>query len=224
MVTQLNSSAGLLYNSGYRTDDKLLNAPSGLLITCMATALELDQFLARTERKAFKQAVYAVREEQAALDLVQDAMIRLSTKYGDRPVEELGPLFTRILQNATLDHFRREKVRKMWISPLSIFTSDDGEGGNDTDPLEVIGAQEGSEQAESASDKVERSQTLKIIDEALQNLPERQRQAFVLRYWEELDVAETAKMMGCSEGSVKTHCSRANHALAKLMGAQGITL
>ena len=190
----------------------------------MATALELDQFLARIERKAFKQAVYAVREEQAALDLVQDAMIRVSTKYGDRPVEELGPLFTRILQNATLDYFRREKVRKMWMSPLSIFTNDDAEGGNDTDPMEIIAAAEGSEQAESASDKVERSQTLKIIDAALQNLPERQRQAFVLRYWEELDVAETAKMMGCSEGSVKTHCSRANHSLAKMMAAQGITL
>jgi RNA polymerase sigma factor (sigma-70 family) len=193
-------------------------------INCMATALELDQFLARTERKAFKQAVYAVREEQAALDLVQDAMIRLSQKYADRPVEELGPLFTRILQNATLDYFRREKVRKMWVSPLSIFTSDDGEGGGESDPFEIIEAEEGSVAAESAADKLERSQTLKIIDSALQNLPERQRQAFVLRYWEELDVAETAQMMGCSEGSVKTHCSRANHALAKMMAAQGITL
>ncbi len=189
----------------------------------MATALELDQFLARIERKAFKQAVYAVREEQAALDLVQDAMIRLAQKYGDRPVEELGPLFTRILQNATLDFFRREKVRKMWVSPLSIFSSDDGEGG-ESDPFEIIEAQAGSVAAESAADKLERSQTLKIIDNALQTLPDRQRQAFVLRYWEEMDVAETAQAMGCSEGSVKTHCSRANHTLAKILATQGVTL
>jgi RNA polymerase sigma-70 factor (ECF subfamily) len=128
------------------------------------------------------------------------------------------------LQNATLDYFRREKVRKMWISPLSIFSSYDGEGGGESDPFEIIEAEEGSVAAESAADKLERSQTLKIIDEALQNLPERQRQAFVLRYWEEMDVAETAAMMGCSEGSVKTHCSRANHALAKMMAAQGVTL
>jgi RNA polymerase sigma-70 factor, ECF subfamily len=189
----------------------------------MATALELDQFLARVERKAFKQAVYAVREEQAALDLVQEAMIKLSQKYADRPLEELAPLFTRILQNATLDYFRREKVRKLWVSPLSIFGFDDAEGG-ESDPFEIIEAEEGSAAAESVSDKLERRQTLEIIDAALQKLPERQRQAFVLRYWEELDVIETAQIMGCSEGSVKTHCSRANHALAKLLKAQGVTL
>ena len=189
----------------------------------MATALELDQFLQRVERKAFKQAVYAVRDDDTALDLVQEAMIKLSEKYGDRPVEELGPLFTRILQNATLDHFRREKVRKMWVSPFSAFSFDDGSGG-ETDPLDILEAQEGSIMAESAADKVERSETLKIIDSELQKLPERQRQAFVLRYWEELDVAETAAHMGVTEGSVKTHCSRATHTLAKALKAHGITL
>lgn len=189
----------------------------------MATALELDQFLQRVERKAFKQAVYAVRDDEVALDLVQDAMIKLAEKYGDRPVEELGPLFTRILQNGTLDHFRREKVRKMWVSPFSAFTRDDGEGG-ETDPLEILEAQDGTIAAESASDKVERSETLVIIEAALKKLPERQRQAFILRYWEELDVAETAAAMACSEGSVKTHCSRATHSLAKVLKAQGLTL
>lgn len=191
----------------------------------MATSFELDQFLQKVERKAFKQAVYAVRNDEAALDLVQDAMIRLSQKYGDRPIEELGPLFTRILQNATLDYFRREKVRKMWISPLSIFSNSDEEGGgSESDALEILEAEEGSVAAESASDKVERKETLKMIDDALQVLPARQREAFVLRYWEELDVAETAKMMGCSEGSVKAHCSRANHSLAKILSKLGVTL
>jgi DNA-directed RNA polymerase specialized sigma24 family protein len=122
--------------------------------TDMATALELDQFLARVERKAFKQTVYAVREEQTALDLVQDAMLRLSQKYGDRPVEELAPLFTRILQNATLDFFRREKIRKLWMSPLSIFSNDQFDN-NDTDPLELIEPQAGTLAAESTADTFE---------------------------------------------------------------------
>ncbi len=191
----------------------------------MATSFELDQFLQRSERKAFKQVVYAVRGDDAALDIVQDCMIKLSQKYGDRPVEELGPLFTRILQNATLDYFRREKVKKMWVSPLSIFASDDGDGGgSESDALEILEAEEGSLAAESASDKIERKQTLQLIDNELQNLPARQREAFVLRYWEELDVAETALAMGCSEGSVKAHCSRANHTLAKALAKLGVTL
>lgn len=192
----------------------------------MATSFELDQFLQRSERKAFKQVVYAVRNDDAALDIVQDCMIKLSQKYGDHPVEELGPLFTRILQNATLDYFRREKVKKMWVSPLSIFSRDDGEsgGGSESDALEILEAEAGSLAAESASDKIERKQTLQIIDTALQDLPARQREAFVLRYWQELDVAETAQIMGCSEGSVKAHCSRANHTLAKALLKLGITL
>jgi RNA polymerase sigma-70 factor, ECF subfamily len=192
----------------------------------MATSFELDQFLQRSERKAFKQVVYAVRGDDAALDIVQDCMIKLSQKYGDRPVEELGPLFTRILQNATLDYFRREKVKKMWVSPLSIFASDDGDGGggSESDALDILEAEAGSVAAESASDKIERKQTLQLIDNELQNLPARQREAFILRYWEELDVSETALAMGCSEGSVKAHCSRANHTLAKALSKLGVTL
>ena len=190
----------------------------------MCTPRELDEFLASIEKRAFKQAVYAVRDDEVALDLVQEAMIKISTKYGDRPVAELGPLFTRILQNGTLDHFRRQKVRNMWVSPLSAFSSDDGEGGSDSDALEFLEAQEGSQSSESASDKIERKQTLAVIEAELKKLPERQRQAFILRYWEDSDVAETAEIMGCSEGSVKTHCFRATQALSKSLKAKGMTL
>lgn len=187
----------------------------------MATPDELSEFLAGVERRAFKQAQFAVRDEDAALDIVQEAMIKLATHYADRPLAELPLLFTRILQNATHDHFRRHKVRSTWVTLLSSLTSSDNE---DADPLETLEAQDGSVHAESAADQVERAQVIAIIEEEVARLPARQRQAFLLRYWEDFDVAETAALMGCSEGSVKTHCSRATDALARALGARGLNL
>jgi len=188
----------------------------------MASAEELSAFLASAERRAFKQAQFAVRDADAALDIVQDAMLKLSEKYGDRPAEELPLVFTRILQNTIHDHFRRQKVRSTWITLFSALGARDDE--EDVDPLETLEALSGSEGAESAADKVERSQVVAIIEEEISRLPGRQREAFLMRYWEDMDVAETAAAMGCSEGSVKTHCSRATHALAKALRARGITL
>ena len=187
----------------------------------MATPEELSDFLAGVERRAFKQAQFAVRDEDAALDIVQEAMIKLATNYADRPVAELPLLFTRILQNATHDHFRRQKVRSTWVSLFSSLTPADDD---DADPLETLEALAGSVQAESAADKVERSQVVAIIEEEISRLPARQREAFLLRYWEDFDVAETAAAMGCSEGSVKTHCSRATHALARALRSRGLSL
>ena len=187
----------------------------------MATPQELSEFLAGVERRAYKQAAFAVRDDDGALDIVQDAMIKLSSNYGDRPAAELPPLFTRILQNTIHDYFRRQKVRNTWITLFSQLTSGDDD---DADPLETLDAMEGSAQAESAQDKVERGQVVAIIEEEVSRLPARQREAFLLRYWEDLDVAETAASMGCSEGSVKTHCSRATHALARALRSRGITL
>jgi RNA polymerase sigma-70 factor (ECF subfamily) len=187
----------------------------------MATPDELSEFLAGVERRAFKQAQFAVRDEDAALDIVQEAMIKLATHYADRPLAELPLLFTRILQNATHDHFRRHKVRSTWVTLLSSLTSGDNE---DADPLETLEAQDGSVHAESAADRVERFQVIAIIEEEVSRLPPRQRQAFLLRYWEDFDVAETAALMGCSEGSVKTHCSRATDALARALRARGLNL
>jgi RNA polymerase sigma-70 factor, ECF subfamily len=187
----------------------------------MASDKELADFLANVERRAFKQAVYAVRDDDAALDIVQDAMIRLAEKYGDRPLAELPLLFQRILQNVTHDFFRRQKVRNTWVSLFSSFGSGDDE---DFDPLETIETQISSGGSESSEQKLERDQVLALIDEEVQKLPARQREAFLMRYWEDMDVAETAAAMGCSEGSVKTHCSRATHTLATALKAKGITL
>lgn len=189
----------------------------------MATDKELSDFLENVERRAFKQAVYAVRKDESALDIVQDAMIKLAEKYGDKPAAELPMLFQRILQTTILDYFRREKVRNTWVSLFSGMSSSSDEH-EDFDILESYEAEQGSQASESSADKVERMQTLSAIDDEVQKLPARQREAFLMRYLHDLDVAETAEAMGCSEGSVKTHCSRATHTLAEALKAKGIKL
>jgi RNA polymerase sigma-70 factor (ECF subfamily) len=188
----------------------------------LATDKELADFLKNVEKRAFKRTVYAVRSDDAALDIVQDAMIRLAEKYADRPPAELPLVFQRILSNATMDWFRREKVRSAVVQNLSEFEGSEDDG--DFDLLETLHALEDTLGTESAADAVSRAQILQLIDTEVEGLPARQREAFLLRYWEEFDVAETATVMGCSEGSVKTHCSRAVHALAKALRAKGITL
>jgi RNA polymerase sigma-70 factor, ECF subfamily len=165
--------------------------------------------------------VFAVRNDEAALDIVQDAMMRLAEKYGSHPLSELPMLFQRILQNAVRDYFRRQRVRSIWTTPLSSLAG--GEDADEHDVLDTLEAGDGSNPA-SPHELLEQSQLLEIIEKALTELPPRQRQAFLLRYWEELDVAEAAAAMGCSEGSVKTHCSRATHALAVILKRKGITL
>ena len=189
----------------------------------LASRSELSAFLEGVERKAFKQAVFAVRDEEAALDIVQDAMLRLAEKYGDRPMAELPALFHRIMQNAIRDWYRRQKVRSLWTTLFSSLGGAQGEDG-EHDPLETLDAAGGSHEHEGPAGLLERSQVIEIIEQEIARLPARQREAFLMRYWEELDVAETAKAMGCSEGSVKTHCSRAAHALASALKARGVTL
>lgn len=188
----------------------------------LATYKELADFLAGVERRAFKQAVFSVRDDHLALDIVQDAMLKLSEKYSDRPVTEFPMLFQRILQNAIRDFFRRQKVRSAWLTPLSTLFGSDAE--EDYDPLETLEIDNTSKVANRPAEQLEQKQVLDFIEKAVATLPLRQRQAFMLRYWEELDVAEAAKAMGCSEGSVKTHCSRATHALAIMLKKQGIEL
>ncbi len=197
---------------------------TGALCCCnaLATDKELSDFLKSVEKRAFKRAAYAVRNDEAALDIVQDAMIRLAEKYADRPAAELPLVFQRILSNATMDWFRREKVRGAVMQNLSDFEGA-GEDGGDFDLLETLHTLEDTLGTESAADAVSRSQVLKLIDEQVAELPARQREAFLLRYWEEFDVSETAAVMGCSEGSVKTHCSRAVHALAKALKSKGVS-
>ena len=148
--------------------------------------------------------------------------MKLAQHYGDKPAAELPMLFQRILSNTTLDWFRRRKTRNALFSNMSEFESP-GEDG-DFDLLETLEALTNSEGTESAQDATERAQILREIELAVKELPGRQREAFLLRYWEEMDVAETATAMGCSEGSVKTHCSRAVQALSKALSAKGLKL
>ena len=187
----------------------------------LATRIELSDFLASVEKRAFKQAVYAVRNDESALDIVQDAMMKLAEKYADRPAGELPMLFQRILQNTIRDWYRRQKVRSTWTTLFSSFSSKDDD---DYDILETLQAEDTSNVPVSPAAQLEQAQLLTIIEKAIEKLPGRQREAFMLRYWEELDVAETAEAMGCSEGSVKTHCSRAVHALSTMLKVQGISL
>jgi RNA polymerase sigma-70 factor (ECF subfamily) len=188
----------------------------------LASDQEISDFLKNVEKRAFKRTVFTVQDDEAALDIVQDAMIRLAEKYSDRPISELPPLFQRILSNATMDWFRRKKVRQAIIQPLANFSSDQNE--TEADILETLTFFDSNHSHQSAFDFVARGQTLSMIEAEISCLPDRQREAFLLRYWEEFDVAEAARAMGCSEGSVKTHCSRAVHALAKALKAKGISL
>lgn len=189
----------------------------------LATEQELSDFLKSVDKRAFKRTMYHVRNEESALDIVQDSMLKLAEHYGDKPVGELPMLFQRILTNSTLDWFRRQKTRNAVFTNMGDFEGPD-EDGADFDLLEVhAGGPEGPS-AQSAEDVVRRTQVLQRIETEIQALPARQREAFLMRYWEEMDVAETAAAMGCSEGSVKTHCFRAVQTLSRALKAKGIVL
>ncbi|BEU96863.1 RNA polymerase sigma factor [Acidovorax sp. DW039] len=189
----------------------------------LATEQELSDFLKSVEKRAFKRSLYHVRNEEAALDIVQDSMLKLSEHYGDKPASELPMLFQRILSNCTLDWFRRQKTRNALFSNMSDFEGPD-EDGMDFDLLEAYSNPDGAEGSASAEDETTRAQTFREIEAEIKELPARQREAFLMRYWEEMDVAETAAAMGCSEGSVKTHCFRAIQTLSKALKAKGIEL
>ncbi len=174
------------------------------------------------EKRAFKRAHFATQNADSALDIVQDSMIRLAESYGSRDAAQWPMLFQRILTNAILDWHRRQKVRAGWMSNMSDFRGSDEDSEVDFDLLESLRVDDASGQGEAADRRLERMQTLEMLEQEIARLPERQREAFLLRYWEGLDVAETAQAMGCSEGSVKTHCSRATQTLAKALRARGL--
>lgn len=189
----------------------------------MASEKEFADFLQEIEKRAFKRAFFHVKDEDVALDIVQDSMMRLAEHYADKPIEEIRMLFNRILANSTLDWFRRQKTRNAVLSNFSDFERSD-EAGDTFSLLENYAGPDGSGLVESAETATERKQTFELIEAALKKLPTRQREAFIMRYWEDMDVAETAAAMGCSEGSVKTHCHRAVQALSNMLGALGVKL
>ena len=171
---------------------------------------QFNQFFAEVERRALRIAEIAVRDRDEALDLVQDAMIRLARNYGERPEAEWTPLFYRILQNGIRDWHRRQKVRNrvmVWF----------GRGKGTDDEYDVI-ANAPDMGGRSPDVELENTDAMRRLESALAELPNRQREAFMLRTFEGLDVAGTAAAMGCSEGSVKTHYSRAVHSLRDKLG------
>lgn len=170
----------------------------------------MDRFLAEVERRAFRIALLSVRDRDEALDIVQDAMIRLVRTYGARPSEEWRPLFFRILTNRITDHQRRQAVRRRvlaWFEPAA-------DGEDDSDPVANLPDTRGL----TPDTELARGAAMLALEAALKGLPARQREAFLLRSVEGLDVADTASAMGCTAGSVKTHYSRAVHTLRNLLG------
>jgi RNA polymerase sigma-70 factor (ECF subfamily) len=169
----------------------------------------LERFLAGIERRAFRIACMALRDRAEAEDAVQDAMMRLVRTYGERPESEWRPLFYRILRNRITDGHRRARVRSAIVSFWPATASDE----TDTDPMSRVADTGGG-----PDEQLEGEQLLVRIEETLAGISARQREAFLLRNFEGLDVAQTAIAMGCSEGSVKTHYSRAIQALEEAMG------
>jgi RNA polymerase sigma-70 factor (ECF subfamily) len=178
----------------------------------MTTTRALDQFLASVEKRAFKIARLGLRNDDDALDAVQDAMMKLVQSYGSRSAEEWRPLFYRILTNRVRDMQRRRTVRgriMAWL-PSASGAADDDEA---FDPI----AQAPSHEATPAK-RAELDEAMEVLEIAVAQLPPRQQQAFLLRNLEGLDVSETASAMGCSEGSVKTHYFRALETLRARLG------
>ncbi len=162
----------------------------------------MNDFLASVERRAYRMAYLATGNREEALDIVQDAMFKLAQRYADRGENEWGPLFHRILQSRIQDWYRRAKVKRIWQRVK-------GEGEVQGDVLDRFPDPAATDPEKSLGE----AGAMERLDKALRELPLRQQQVFLLRVWEGLGVKETAQAMGCSEGSVKTHYSRAVHKL-----------
>ncbi len=171
---------------------------------------QLNQFLAGVERRALRFAEIAVRDRDEALDLVQDAMIKLARNYSQQPEEEWAPLFYRILQNGIRDWYRRQAVRNR----VMVWFGRGSDADKDFDPV----AQAPDPGGRSPDELLQTQEAMHQLENAVGRLPTRQREAFMLRTFEGLDVAGTAVAMGCSQGSVKTHYSRAVHTLRDALG------
>jgi len=171
---------------------------------------ELNRFFAGIERRALRFAEIAVRDRDDALDLVQTAMIRLAQRYATKPADEWSPLFYRILKNAIRDFHRRQAVRNR----VMVWFGRPGADGKEYDPV----AEAVDTGGRAPDEHVETGEAMHTLEEAVRDLPARQREAFMLRAFEGLDVRETATAMGCTTGSVKTHYSRAVHTLREALG------
>ncbi|MES9970616.1 MAG: RNA polymerase sigma factor [Candidatus Thiodiazotropha sp.] len=161
----------------------------------------LNRFLAGVERRALRMATISLGNQDDALDLVQDAMMKLATRYSNRSEDEWGPLFHRILQNGITDWHRRTWVRDRWRR----FVAGQDSHSETDDPLETFP----DNRQPPSPERLQQQDAVECLEQAIHQLSLRQQQAFMLRLWEGLSVKETAQAMGCSQGSVKTHYSRA---------------
>jgi RNA polymerase sigma-70 factor (ECF subfamily) len=171
----------------------------------------IDTFLQSVETKAFKMALMATKREQDALDLVQNAMMKLVEKYSEKPSSELKPLFYAILQNQIKNWYRQQAQISKWFFWQKSEYDEDGEAG-DLTPSDI--------ERVTPEDLMQGHQQQSQLLIALEQLPVKQQQCFLLRSWEGLSVKETASVMGCSEGSVKTHMSRASQKLWHIIQAE----
>ena len=195
-------------NTAWMVWDSLVPAAKGAVLEYTR---ELEKFLAEIERRAFRMAQVALRDPDDSLDVVQDAMIKLTRNYASRPSAEWRPLFYRILENGIRDLQRRRTVRKRVMAWLPGPKEDpDNEV---QDPLENV-----ADAGPAIPEKLMQAEAMQRLEQLLRALPARQREAFMLRNFEGMNVAETARAMACSEGSVKTHYSRAVHALRERLG------
>lgn len=202
-IGPLNSSGGALHRATVAFGSIAAGARlQGVDST--QTPASMDAFLASVERRALRIAEIATRDRDEALDIVQDAMMQLSRHYARQAATEWPPLFYRILENKIRDWQRRQTVRRKLFWQDSSPQDEDEPAPIERVPDPACG---------TATDRLQRQQAMQVVERALRRLPARQREAFELRIWEGLSVEETAAAMGCSDGSVKTHLSRALHAL-----------
>src|SRR3984957_2061040 len=195
-------------NTAWMVWDNPAPAPEGAVLEYTR---ELERFLAEIERRAFRMAQVALRDPDDALDVVQDAMLKLTRSYASRPSAEWRPLFYRILENGIRYLQRRRTLRKRFLTWLPGPKEDPENEAQD--PLENV-----ADSAPPIPEKLMQAQAMEQLEESLRGVPPRRRGAFMLRNFEGMDVAETASAMACSEGSVKTHYSRAVHALRAQLG------
>ena len=196
-------------NAGVATFAVSCNGEDRTGVSTLRSEAKLNRFFAEVEKRALRIAEINIRDRDEALDLVQDAMIRLARNYAGRPDKEWAPLFYRILQNRIRDWQRRQVVRNrvmVWFGK--------GNEDNDYDPVAAAPDLAGR----SPDEELQTHEAMQSLETAISGLPGRQREAFMLRTFEGLDVAGTATAMGCSQGSVKTHYSRAVHSLRETLG------
>lgn len=192
--------------------NKVFNSNESIMVPKARMSVDthnLEQFLKQVEKRAYRMALIATSNVDDALDIVQDAMLVLASKYATRSKDQWPPLFHRILQNKIRDHYRRQKVRNIY---QNWFGSD--EEGLEEDPIQSIA----DDKVHDPIRKISGERALDDLEVALKTLPVRQQQTFLLRAWEGLDVKQTAEAMGLSTGSIKTHYSRALQALKKQLG------